>query len=128
MPTSRIKLGHNQTFTVDDTPYEGVREIDVDVTSREVDVTMWDQPWASTLPLVTDATLTVKLYYADEMSAIWQNMTAPHPKTPLTLEITDSVSNSVLLTLKAVVSSVRVGFPMGGVVPHDVTFRMWSYQ
>jgi len=121
VPTSRIKLGHNQTFTVDGTPYEGVREIDVDVTSREVEVTQWDKPWASTLPLVMDATLTVKLYYPDEMAPIWQNMTA-HPKTPLSLVITG------LLTLKAVVSSVRVGCPMGGVVPHDVTFRMWSYE
>lgn len=118
---SRYKLGHNQDLKIDGTVYESVREIDVDVTTRETDVTGWDHAYASSLPVLTDATLTVKLYYPDEMSTLWSKL-AEHPKTPIDLVITG------LLQFKAVVSSIRVGCPMGGVVPHDVTFRMWSYQ
>lgn len=120
MPTSRIKLGHKQEFKVNGTAYEGVRELDVDVTSREVDVTGWDHAFASTLPVLTDATLTVKLYYPDETTTIWQKL-LEHPKQKIDVSVTGLISGTF------VVSSVRVGCPMGGVVPHDVTFRLWNY-
>ena len=119
MPT-RIKLGHNQTFRVNGAAYDGVRELDVDVRTREVDVTAWDHAFASTLPVLTDATLTVKLYYPDEMGTIWTKL-AEHPKQKLDLVIDGLISGSF------VVSGVRVGCPMGGVVPHDVTFRLWNW-
>lgn len=118
---SRYKLGHNQEFKIDGTAYEGVREIDVDVTTRETDVTGWDHAYGSSLSTVVDATLTVKLFYQDEMTALWTKL-QEHPKVPIELAITN------LISFKAVVSSIKVGCPMGGVVPHDVTFRMWSYQ
>ncbi len=117
----RFQLGHNQTFRVNGTALEGVREVSAEASTRTIDITGWDHKYASTLPTAIDASLTVTLYYPEEVGQFWTNLST-HPKVPMTLTIDG------LFTGPFVVSAIKVGCPMGGVVPHDITFKQYCYQ
>jgi len=118
--SSRIRLGHKQVLTVDGVALEGVRELDLDVSTRSVEVTGWASPWASYLPAVIDPSLTVTLYYPEEMNVFWTNLKSP-VKSALTIAV------SGLFSGRFVVSGIAVGCPMGGVVPHQVTLKQFAY-
>jgi hypothetical protein len=117
----RVELGHNQTLRVNDTALQGVREVDVEMSTRTIDITGWNHKYASTLPTVIDASLTVTLYYPNEVGQFWTNLRT-HPKEPMTLQIDGLVRGPF------VVSGIKIGCPMGGVVPHEVTFKQYCYQ
>lgn len=116
----RVALGHDQSFSVNGSPLDGVRELDVDVTTRELDITGWDHAFASTLPTVADASITVTLYYPEEIAPFYTNLTT-HPKQPMQLAV-DGLFDGTF-----VVTGIRMGVPMGGVVPHEVTFKLFAY-
>lgn len=121
MPASRIKLGHKQQFYVNGTPMAGTRELGLNVTTRQVDVTGVNSPWASSLPVAIEVEVTATLYYADELPPLYANLVS-HPKTPLELSVPGIFDG------KFVVTDIKAGIPMGEVVAHDVTFRVWGWQ
>lgn len=121
MPASRIRLGHNQKLYVNGVPLEGTRELDVSVTTREIDVTGNNSPWASSLPVAMEAEVTVKLYYADELAPLLANL-AGHPKTPVVLSVPGIFDGRFIVT------GVKAALPMGDVVAHDVTFKAWGWN
>lgn len=100
---------------------EGTRDVEISVSTRQVDVTGWDHKYQSSLPVAVDASLTARLYYSDETSSIWNNL-QDHPKAPLTCAVSGVFSGTF------VVSDVRASVPINGVIAHDVTFKLWNWQ
>lgn len=118
---SRIKLGHNQQFLLNGVAMEGARELDLNVTSRQVDITGVNALWATSLPVSLEVELTVTLYYPDEISQLYENL-CKHPKTAVTLAVPDIFQGNFI------VSSIKAGVPMGDVVSHEVTFKAWGWN
>lgn len=121
MPASRITLGHNKQLYLNGTALAGTRELELNITTKQVDVTGVNALWASTLPVSLDAEVTATLYYGDEMPGLYANL-ASHPKVPVTLAVPGVFSGQFVVTdVKAVV-------PMGDVVAHEVTFKVWGWN
>lgn len=120
MPTTRVTLGHSKQFYIDGQAVEGARDLQVDVSSRTVDVTGVNASWASTLTTSVDVSVTATLYFGDEVPQLRQNLMA-HPRVPLTLLVPNVFSGTFVVT------DVRIGVPMGNVIAYDVTFKLWSW-
>lgn len=120
MPTTRVTLGHSKQFYIDGQAVEGARDLQVDVSSRTVDVTGVNASWASTLTTSVDVSVTATLYFGDEVPQLRQNLMA-HPRVPMTLSVPNVFSGTFVVT------DVRIGVPMGNVIAYDVTFKLWSW-
>lgn len=121
MPGSRITLGHNKQLYLNGAALAGTRELELNVTSKQVDITGVNALWASTLPVSLDVEVTATLYYGDEVPALYENLVS-HPKVPVMLAVPGVFSG------KFVVTDVKAGVPMGDVVAHDVTFKAWGWN
>lgn len=121
MPVSRIKLGHDQKLYLNGGLLEGTRELDVSVTSREVDITGHNALWASSLPVSLESEVTATLYYPDVIEPLYANLAA-HPKAPVTLSVPGIFSGRFIVT------GIKASVPMGDVVSHEVTFKVWGWQ
>lgn len=121
MPTlNKIRLGRDQVLTLDGVVLEGVREVDVELDSRTVDITPWDGQYASTLPLVLDATLRLLIYWTEDYQKVASKF-HKFPPQPVMLGI------SSVATIRCLPVNVKVVEPINGVVAWEVTFRAYSY-
>lgn len=120
MPANKVILGRDQVLTLDGTPLEGVRELDIDVDTRTVDITPWNSRYASTMPICVDATLRVLIYWKEDWGRIATKMFA-NPPQPMTLSATNAFS------VKCMAVGVKVVQPIQGVVAWEVTLRAYSY-
>lgn len=120
MPTTTILLGKDQQVSLDSNALEGVREIDVDVESRTIDVTPWNSPNASTLPLFADATVRMLIYTVED----WNKVKAKFLKWP-PQRIILSVTNAFDVPCLPV--SVKVVGPINGVVAYEVVLRLYVF-
>lgn len=120
MATTKVLLAKNQKVTFDGATLEGVREVDVDIDERTVDITPWNSEFASTLPVVADATLRLLIYWPED----WEKVKAKFmvwPVQPVMVGVTNAY------TIKCLPVSVKVTQPIQGVVAWDCTFRAYSY-
>lgn len=99
----------------------GTRELQLNVTTKQADVTGVNSQWAATLPVSVDAEVTATLYYTDELGPLLANLFA-HPKTPVTLSVPGVFSGTFLVT------DIKTAVPIGDVIAHDVTFKVWGWS
>lgn len=116
-----IVLGRDQNLSVDGTVLDGVREIDISVDLKTQDVTAWNHAWCSTLATHADVTIAFKVLWSESYSTIGAKLNQ-HPPQPLTVAITNAGSAKFLLT------NVKIGLPIDGVMAWDVTMKLWSYS
>lgn len=116
MPT--YHLGRDQRVTVGGVT-TGVREIDLEVSSRSARITGWDEPWETTLVLSREVKVTLTALTKDVFDVVWPKFNA-HPPQPLDISITN------VGTVKVVPTSVKVGAPIGGLLTWDMEFASWS--
>lgn len=117
----KVKLGRDQVLSLDGVVLEGVREVDVDVDSRTVDVTPWSSQYASTLPLVLDGTIRLLIYWKED----WDKVNAKlHKFPPQPIQL--AVSN--FFTIRCLPVSAKVMQPIAGVLAWEVTLKAYSYQ
>ena len=115
-----IVLGRDQHLSVDGTVLDGVREIDVSVDTKSQDVTAWNHDWCSTLVTHADVTLSFKVLWSESYSTIGSKLNQ-HPPQPITVNITNAGEAKFLVT------NVKIGLPIEGVMACDVTMKLWSY-
>lgn len=121
MPTTTILLGKNQKVSLDGQALDGVREIDIEVETRTVDVTPWNSPNASTLPLLADATVRMLIYTVED----WGKVKAKFLKWP-PQRIQMSVTNAYDVPCLPV--GVKVVGPINGVVAYEVVLRLYVFN
>jgi hypothetical protein len=120
MPTTNVKLGHNQKFRLDGFVMEGTRDVEVSIDTKQHDVTAWDHSWTSTLPLQTDVTIRTTLYWQREIGRIWSKFNK-HPPQKVNLSI-DGVISGPFVPVE-----MQIANPLNGVLAYDVTFKLWNY-
>ncbi len=119
MPT--IRLGRDQTLTLDGSPLEGTRDFDYSIDMATEDVTPWHAPWASTLPISGDVSFRLLIYGAEDYARVASKINR-HPVEPMELSISGGVA------MRVVPVGVRGVIPIAGVVAWECTFKLWSYD
>lgn len=120
MPTTNVKLGHNQKFRLNGTALGGTRDVEVSIDTKQVDVTAWNHAWVSTLTVQTDVTVRATLYWQSDFQQIWARLNR-HPPQKVSLQI-DGVISGMFLPVE-----VKIANPMAAVLAFDVTFKLWNY-
>lgn len=118
MPT--IRLGRDQTLSLDGVALAGVREVDLSLDYQTADVTAFDHGFASTLPIREDCTLRMLIYHQEDYDRVKGKLNV-HPPVGVTI----SVSN--VGSAKFVPVGVKITQPIDGVMAYDVTFKYWNY-
>lgn len=121
MPTTNVKLGHNQKFKLNGTALQGTRDVEVSIDTKQVDVTAWNHQWISTLPLQVDVTIRATLYWQSNFQSVW-SLINKHPTVKCDLAI-DGVISGPFVPVE-----VKIANPLNGVLAYDVTFKLWNYQ
>lgn len=116
MPT--VKLGRDQTISLDGNVLEGTREFDIDIDMKSMEVTSWDHDAASTLPLSLDATVKLLIYWGEDYADISGKLNK-HPPEPMTLAISN------VGTVRCVPTKVAIKGPISGVLAWEVTLRLF---
>lgn len=119
MPTN-IKLGRDQSLTLDGVPLEGVRELDVDIDAKTFEVTSFAHSWASTLTLARDITIKVLIYWQNNYDAFAEKFYADVPG-PMDLGITN------VGTIRCMPVKVAIKQPLVGVMAWEVTLKSHWY-
>lgn len=119
--STKVKLGRDQTISLDGVVLEGVRELDVDLDMSTHDVTAWWHDWKSTLPLAADATVKVLIYWQENYDDFYRKFNK-HP--PERMEL--SISNVGFVPCVPVKVSVKQ--PIAGVLAWEVTLKLWTYS
>lgn len=120
MPT--YVLGRDQVLTLNGSTLFGVREVDVDIETKTVDITAWNHRYGSTLPVSLDATIRLLIYGKDEWQSV-RGIFDQHPPQPVTLGVTNGWSTDI----RCLPVSAKITQPIAGVVAWEVTFRAYSY-
>ncbi len=118
---AKVKLGKDQTLSIDGTPLQGTREVDVDLSLKTTEVTSWDHQYASTLGTAIDGTIKLTIYWSDDYAIIRPKLFA-HPPVPVRVDITN------VGFLYCLPTSVRIVQPINGVLAWEVTMQMHSYN
>jgi|LakMenE18May11ns_1017448.scaffolds.fasta_scaffold9664180_2 hypothetical protein len=118
---AKVRLGRDQTLTLDGTPLEGVREVDIQVDMQGQDVTAFDHSTTSTLPIRQDVTLRTLIYHKDDYDRIRPSFSLTTPR-PVTLAISNVAS------AQFVPVAVKIAQPVDGVMAWDVTWKTWNYS
>lgn len=119
--TQKVKLGRDQVLTLDGKVLEGVREVDLDVSTKTVDVTSWVSFNASTLPIVSDATIRLLIYWKEDWDKLSDKINQ-HPPKPVTLGISNAY------TIRCIPSGVKIMQPIAGVLAWEVTLKPYGFQ
>lgn len=114
--TLKVKLGRDQTLSLDGSVLDGVREVDIDIDYRTVDATSFEHNVASTLPLVADASIRVLIYWKDNYDLFDAKFNL-HPPQPMTLAISNCP------TIRCVPVKVAIKQPIAGVLAWEVTLK-----
>jgi hypothetical protein len=117
---AKVKLGRDQTLTLDGVPLAGVREVDIQVDMQSQDVTAFDHSTTSTLPVRQDVTVRTLIYHKQDYDVIRGKFSLTTP-TPALLGISNVAS------AKFVPVSVKIVQPVDGVMAWDVTWKIWNY-
>lgn len=118
---AKVKLGKDQTISIDGATLEGTREVDIDYTLKTTEITSWDHQWASTLGTTLDATIKLTIYWKEDYDTLHTKLTA-HPPAPLAVAISN------VGTIYCLPTAVRIVQPMSGVLAWEVTLQMHSYN
>lgn len=118
---AKVKLGRDQTLTLDGVALAGVREVDFQVDMQGQDVTSFNHSTTSTLPIRQDVTLRTLIYHKDDYDVVrgFFSLTTP---VPATIAITNVGS------CKFVPVSVKIAQPIDGVMAWDVTWKSWNHS
>ncbi len=118
---AKVKLGKDQTISVDGAALEGTREVEIDFNLKTTEVTSWDHQYASTLGTSFDVTIKLTIYWADDYDVLHPKLTT-HPPTPLEVVISN------VGTIYCLPTAVRIVQPINGVLAWEVTLQMHSYN
>lgn len=122
MPTSaKVKLGRDQVLLLDGTVLEGVREVDVEIDARTVDLTSWSAQYSSTMPVCMDATIRLLIYWRENW-ALLADKFKPGGPYPVILAISNACA------IKCVPTGVKVMQPIHGVLAWEVTLRPYNFE
>lgn len=119
---ARIVLGRNQVMTLNGTAVQGLRDFDLDVAGKEVDITDWQHAWASSFVVSASATLKLLVYWQENYAA-FAELFNKHP--PISQSVRIAVAG--LFDAYFVVSNVQVKSPINGNVAWEVTLRNTVY-
>lgn len=114
--TLKVKLGRDQTLSLDGSVLEGVREVDIDIDMKTVDATSFEHDVASTLPISADASIRVLIYWAEDYDKFADKLNK-HPVEPMTLTISNCP------TIRCVPVKVAIKQPIAGVLAWEVTLK-----
>lgn len=114
--TLKVKLGRDQTLSLDGSVLEGVREVDIDLDMKTVDATSYEHGVASTLPIAIDATVRVLIYWAEDYEKFADKLNQ-HPPEPMSLAISNCP------TIRCLPVKVAVKQPIDGVLAWEVTLK-----
>lgn len=117
----KVRLGRDQVLTLDGVVLEGVREVDIEVDTRTVDITSWEHANASTLPVLRDATLRLLIYWLEDWEKIKDKINA-HPPEPVVLGVSNAYD------IRCVPTAVKIAQPIAGVMAWEVTFKPYGFQ
>jgi len=118
---AKVRLGRNQSISVDGITLLGTRDFDLNQELDGVDVTPWTASGTAELPLCESATLTVQVFHLEAVQALaakWNTF----PPQPVTVAI-DSVG-----TGKFLVKSVKSAVPFSRLVEYTAVLRSWPYE
>lgn len=115
-----VKLGRDQTITLDGNVLLGTRDIDIDIDTKTVEATAWDHEWVSTLPLAVDATVKLLIYWGSDYANFASKLNK-HPPEPMTLAITNCPS------VRCVPVKVGIKVPLPGVLAWEVTLKLFAW-
>lgn len=115
-----IRLGRDQTLSLDGTALAGVREVDISIDYQTADVTSFEHQFASTLPVREDCTLRMLIYHQEDYDRVQAKLNQ-HPPQPVTIAVGNVGS------AKFVPTAVKIAQPIDGVMAWDVTFKYWNY-
>lgn len=118
--TANVKLGKDETVSLDGTTLLGVREVDFELTSKTHDITSWTDSRSSTLTILEDVSIRVLVYWRSDYDRIYQKWNK-HP--PQAMQINFGAGSSYWV----VPESIKGGQPIDGVVSWEVTFRSHIY-
>lgn len=117
---SNVKLGKDQSISLDGVVLEGVREFDLDIDMQTHDVTAWWHNWRSTLPVLGDVTVRVLIYWGETYEFFAEKLNKVPPE-PMRFFITNVGS------CECVPTKVSIKQPIDGVLAWDVTLKLWTY-
>ncbi len=118
---AKVKLGKDQTISIDGALLEGTREVEVDFNLKTTEVTSWEHQWTSTLGTAFDATIKLTIYWKEDYDVLHSKLTT-HPPTPVAVAISN------VGTIYCLPTAVRIVQPIDGVLAWDVTLQMHSYN
>ena len=118
---AKVKLGKDQTISIDGTLLEGTREVDIDLELKTHDISSWDHAFASTFGTSLDATARLTIYWKEDYDRLHSKLTQ-HPPSPLAVNISN------VGTVYCLPVSVRVTQPINNVLAWEVVLRMHSYN
>lgn len=118
---ANVKLGKDQTISLDGQPLEGTREVEIDYTLKTTEITSWDHQYASTLGTSFDCTIKLTIYWGDDYDLLHEKLTE-HPPSPIALAISN------VGTIYCVPTAVRIVQPINGVLAWEVTLQSHSYN
>jgi hypothetical protein len=114
--SAKVKLGRDQTLSLDGAVLEGVREVDVDIDMKTQEVTSYWHDVSSTLPISVDATVKLLIYWADDWNQIASKFNQ-HPPQAVTLAISNGP------TIRCVPVKASIKQPIAGVLAWEVTLK-----
>lgn len=116
--TSKVKLGRDQTLSLDGAVLEGVREVEVGVDMKTTEVTSWEHDATSTLPLSIDVSVRLLIYWASDY-VLFADKLNKHPPEPMTLAISNVGS------VQCVPTGVAIKQPIDGVLAWEVSLKLF---
>lgn len=117
---AKVKLGREQTLTLDGAPLVGVREVDISLDYQTADVTSFEHRFVSTLPIREDCTLRMLIYHQEDYDRVQAKLNQ-HPPQPVTIQVSN------VGQAKFVPTAVKIAQPIDGVMAWDVTLKYWNY-
>lgn len=117
-----VRLGRDQTISLDGVVLEGTREFDIDIDMATHDVTSWWHGWKSTLPIAGDVTIRLLIYWGDTYGNNIADKLNQHPPERMDMSITN------VGVAPCVPTKVTVKTPIDGVMAWDVTLKLWTYD
>jgi len=121
MPTSIVKLGHNCKLFINGAAVEGTRDVEIEIETRQFDVTAWNHLWVSTLPVAMDVTLRAVIYWQSDFTTIFGKFNRYPPK-PVRINLESVVTGNFLPV------QCQIRNPLAAVLSYDVTFKLWNYS
>jgi len=116
----KVRLARKTPVYADGVVLNGVRDFDIDLELDTVDVTPWDSSLRGELTLTEMNTVTLQVYYAEDVRRFMAKWNQFPPK-PVTISVDGA-------TAKFLVHKVKLAGQFNGVMAYEIVLKLWPFN